>query len=271
MPDVPAPSIVVPHAAVVDVREPERFAQGHLAGSGHIPVAELTERRAELPPRDHPVVVVAASGAEARAAVAVLEELGYRQVTFFDAGIDTLPGGLADTGPAARLWRPSPFLAAVIDEIPRGPALDVAAGHGREAVFLALHGFTVEAWDHAPEALAKAESLAARNGVTITTREKNLEAKSIELPEGAFALVTCFRFLHRPLLPKIERAVAPGGHLVYETFRIGQAKFGRPKSPKYLFQDGELARTFSSLEVVRYEEIDAPEAIMARLLARRPG
>lgn len=270
MSDVPAPPIAAPHAAVLDVREPDRFAQGHLAGSGHIPAAELTERRAELPPRDQPVVVVAASAAEARAAVAVLEELGYRQVTFFDGGIDALPGGLSDTGPATRLWRPSPFLASVIDEIPRGCALDVAAGHGREAVFLALHGFDVEAWDHAPEALAKAETLAARNGVTITTREKNLEARSIEVPEGAFALVTCFRFLHRPLLPKLERAVAPGGHLVYETFRIGQAKFGRPKSPKYLFQDGELARTFPSLEVVRYEEIDAPGAIMARLLARKP-
>jgi len=265
------PTIVPTRAAILDVRELDAFVRGHLAGSGHIPAAELTERRAELPPRDHPVVVVAASGADARSAGGVLEELGYQQVTWFDDGIEALPGGLDDRGPAIRLWRPSPFLASVIDEVPRGRALDLAAGHGREAVFLALAGFEVEAWDHAPEALAKARSLADRNGVTITTREKDLESKSIEIPEQAFALVTCFRFLHRPLLAKMERAIAPGGHLVYETFRIGQERHGRPKHPRFLFQDGELARTFPSLEVLRYEQIDAPGAIMARLLARRPA
>jgi SAM-dependent methyltransferase len=192
-------------------------------------------------------------------------------VAWLDAALDRIPGGLADTGPAARMWRPSPFLEQVIGGLPRGRALDVAAGHGRDAVFLALHGFDVEAWDHAPEALAKAEALARRNGVSITPRLRNLESRSLELPESAFALVTCFRFLHRPLLPQLERAVASGGHLVYETFRMGQARFGRPRSPRYLFRDGELARAFPSLEVVRYEELDAPEGpILARLLARRP-
>lgn len=267
----PQPTLFPVHAAVLDVRDRDAFARGHLAGSGHIPVAELAERRAELPPRDHPVVVLAASGAEARAAGAVLEELGYQQVTWFDDRIEALPGGLDDRGPAARLWRPSPFLADVIDRIPRGRAIDLAAGHGREAVFLALAGFEVEAWDHAPEALAKARTLAARNGVTITTRETNLEAKSVEIPEQAFALVTCFRFLHRPLLPKMERALAPGGHLVYETYRIGQERYGRPRHPRFLFQNGELKRTFPSLEVLHYEEIEGTGAVMARLLARKPA
>jgi hypothetical protein len=58
---------------------------------------------------------------------------------------------------------------------------------------------------------------------------------------------------------------------VYETFRVGQERFGRPKSPRYLFQDGELTRTFPSLEVLRYEQVDAPAAVMARIHARRPG
>src|SRR5204863_7286246 len=56
MPDVPAPSIAVPHAAVLDVREPEPLAPGHLAGSGHIPASDPAERRPELPPRPHPWV-----------------------------------------------------------------------------------------------------------------------------------------------------------------------------------------------------------------------
>src|SRR4029079_9234257 len=99
--------------------------------------------------------------------------------------------------------------------IPRGPAADLAAGAGREAVFLALAGFTVEAWDEAPEALARASDHARREGVPLATRIADLEARSFTLPASSYALVTCFRFLHRPLFPVMAAALAPGGHLVY--------------------------------------------------------
>ena len=35
-------------------------------------------------------------------------------------------------------------------------------------------------------------------------------------------------YLHRPLLPAIARALAPGGVLIYETFARGNERFGRP-------------------------------------------
>ena len=80
------------------------------------------------------------------------------------------------------------------------------------------------------------------------------------------------RFLHRPLLPWLERALAPGGALVYETFRTGQERHGRPKQARYLLQPGELTTAFPSLVVEHYEEVE-PEGgpVLARLLARRPG
>lgn len=262
----------VPGRAVLDVREADAFAAGHLAGAGHVPAAELAARRTELPPREAPLLVVAADAAAARAAAAAVAALGYRDVAWLDGAPDALPGGLADHGPPARLWRPAPLLEEMIGSLPPGRALDVAAGQGRDAVFLALHGFEVEAWDRAPEALEAARVLAARHGVRVTTVACDLEREPERLPAGRFAVVTCFRFLHRPLFPYIERALAPGGVLLYETFRAGQERYGRPVRRQFLLAADELAAAFPGLEVVRYAELEpAGGPVTARLVARRPS
>lgn len=272
--------------AVLDARDPEAFARGHLAGSGHIPHAEVTARRSELPARDAAILVVAQDAAAAAAAAATIEALGYSTVAWLDAPLGALAGGLADRAPAARLWRPAPFLEEVLPLIPRpqgavsapgalaaspARALDLACGAGRDAVFLALNGFQVEGWDHAPEALERARELAQRNGVTVRTEVRDLERPTLEPPARPFDLIVCFRFLHRPLFPWMERALAPGGWLVYETFRVGQERFGRPIRAHFLLARDELARAFPTLETIRYEERE-PEGgpVTARLLARKP-
>lgn len=271
---------------VLDVREPEAFARGHLAGSGHIPHRDLATRRSELPPRDAAVLVVAEEAGAAAAAAAALEALAYTAVSYLDAPLAAWPGGLADRSPAARLWRPAPFLEEVLPLIsqprddPGGPgaasgapplALDLACGAGRDAVFLAQHGFEVVGWDHAPEALERAHDLARRHGVALRTERRDLERPGLEPPARLFDLIVCFRFLHRPLFPWIERALAPGGWLVYETYRVGQERFGRPIRPHFLLATGELGRAFPALETIRCEEREPGTGpVTARLLARRP-
>lgn len=256
--------------ALLDVREQAAFAAGHLAGSGHVPAAELRERRVELPARDAACLVLAGSPDDARAAAETLESLGYREVSWLDAPLAALPAGLASREPARPLWRPAPFLERMLPRLPRGRALDVAAGNGRESVFLALHGWDVEAMDRAPEALAQAEALAARHGTHIRTTVRDLERREASLPEARYDVVVCFRFLQRPLFPHIERALKPGGALVYETFRVGQERFGRPTQRRFLLSSGELAAAFPSLEVEHYAESEpAGGPITASLLARR--
>lgn len=255
---------------VLDCRDADRFAAGHLPGSGHIPTREIELRRYELPPRDERVLVVADTGEDARAAARILAKLGYAHAHYLEDGIDRLPNGTANTDGPCTLWRASPFLVSRLDGVPRGAALDVAAGAGREAVHLALHGFDVEALDRAPEALERAEALAARHGVHIRTRVIDLEKHGMQLPKCSVQLVTVFRFLHRALLPWLETCVAPGGHLIYETFRRGQEVHGRPSHPRFLFWPGELAQAFPALEVLHYEESEPPGGpVMARLHARR--
>jgi tellurite methyltransferase len=265
---------------VLDVRDPAAYARGHLVGSGHLPLAELRERRVELPPRGTRILVVADDATVAAAGAAALETMGYADVAHLDGPLAALPGGLDDHGIAARLWRPARFLAEVLPTVlaarpegsgPGRTALDVACGAGRDAVYLATHGFTVEGRDHAPEALERARSLAAHEGVPLRTVVCNLERSGLPPPERRFDLVVCFRFLHRPLFPWMEQAVAPGGWLVYETYRLGQERFGRPKRAHFLLRDGELAAAFPDLVTVRYEEPSPPGGpLTARILARRP-
>jgi tellurite methyltransferase len=284
--DLPAAHARAGTFAVLDTRGREAFAGGHLAGSGHIPREALTARRSELPPREAAILVVAEDAGTAAADAAALEALGYTAVAWLDAPLGALEGGLADRAPAVRLWRPAPFLEEVLPLIApprrsgqdadahsgdRPRALDLACGAGRDAVFLGLHGFEVEGWDHAPEALERAGELAQRHGVALRTGLHDLERPDLPPPVRPFDLIVCFRFLHRPLFPWIERALAPGGWLVYETFRAGQERFRRPRRAHFLLGRGELARTFSLLETVRYEEREpAAGPVTARLLARRP-
>jgi SAM-dependent methyltransferase len=158
----------------------------------------------------------------------------------------------------------------MLPSLPRGRALDLASGAGRDAVFLALNGWRSEAWDHDPEALERAIALAEGEGVPLATQV--MELVEAELPEspGRWDVIVVVRFLHRPLMPWIERSLAPGGVLVYETFRTGQERYGRPKNPRFLLEPGELRTAFPALEPEHYEEVE-PEGgpVLARLLARR--
>ena len=208
---------------IVDVRDADSFACGHLPGSGHVALESFTERRAELPPRGMPVLVVACDAARADAAARALAALGFTDVRWLDAPPDAVPNVAQVRDEAARLWRPSPFLVDVLPRLPRvGRALDLASGSGRDAVWLALHGLETEAWDIDALAIGRARALAARSGVVLGTLICDLEQTEAPLPQSRWDVIVCFRFLHRPLLPRIARALAPGGHLVYETYRRGQ-------------------------------------------------
>jgi len=89
-----------------------------------------------------------------------------------------------------------------------------------------------------------------------------------------FDLVVVTNYLHRPILPEIVGAVAPGGLLLYETFAQGNERFGKPSNPDFLLRPGELAKAVAvGLEVLAYEEIELGPprpAVVQRIAARAP-
>jgi tellurite methyltransferase len=167
------------------------------------------------------------------------------------------------------LRQPAQFLVENTDLLPRGRALDVAMGSGRNAIYLAKMGFEVEGVDTSREAIEKALERAREEGVSIQTRVEDLE-KIPYLDEEAYDLVICFNYLQRSLMPQMKNWVKPCGMLVYETFTIDQVQFGKPKNPDYLLGHNELLRTFRDFRVLRYREgvIEGRKAI-ASILAQK--
>ena len=260
-------------ASLLDLRDEATFAAGHAERAGRVSPEEFDARRMELPARDAPVLLLASEAAVAREAADALRARGFTQLAWLDAPVEHDPEGRLSRAPAARLWSPSAFLERVHAGAPAGSALDLACGTGRATVFLALVGRDAEGWDADESALERARAFAQRAGAARASFARvDLERGPLPEPSPRFALIVVVRFLHRELFPWIERSLAPGGVLVYETFRRGQERFGHPLRARHLLEPGELLHAFPSLEVEEHEESsDAEPPVMTRLLARRPG
>jgi len=138
--------------------------------------------------------------------------------------------------------------------LPKGKALDLAAGEGRNAVFLAEHGFEAEAVDISPLAISRARKLARARGVRIKAMAADLDAYSI--PQGQYEVILNFYFLDRRLIPRIKRGLKKGGMVVFETYTTEQKKLGTggPGQTQYLLKPNELLRLFPGFYVLFYRE-----------------
>jgi SAM-dependent methyltransferase len=109
---------------------------------------------------------------------------------------------------------PNQFVAEVCADLPPGRAIDLAAGEGRNAIWLAERGWHATAFDFSDVAIDKARQLAARRGVDITAQVADLTVT--ELPDGAYDLVLV-AYLQLPasqldpILARAAAAVAPDG------------------------------------------------------------
>ena len=261
---------------LIDVRAEPEFLAAHAPMAAGIPLEELRDRTYELPPREVPLRVTDEDPRRAEEAGAFLRQRGHDvTVIRWDRATATASGSSH-----VRLWRPSPFLVEVFERIHKGRedsardhrrALDLACGCGRDAVWLAMRGYEVDAIDILPDALKRAQDLARRCGVQVRTLLQDLERRPL-LGRSCYDLVTVFRFLHRDLFPSIRDAVAPGGYVVYETFHERNRQTGkRPLSPEHLLRTGELAEAFDGFELLIVRDaVDRGGRYFSCLLARRP-
>lgn len=165
---------------------------------------------------------------------------------------------------------PAPWLVENVHLIPRRvPLVDVASGSGRHALFLARAGWAVHAIDRDRKALDDLSASARAVGVPITTEVMDLEDGVAAFGARRYGAIIVFNYLHRPLLPALVEAVAPGGVLIYETFTVGQAQRGHPKNPPFLLEDHELPRLVAPLQILRSREGDFDGKLVSSIVALR--
>lgn len=167
---------------------------------------------------------------------------------------------------------PSPWVVSHGECVPAGATvLDVASGGGRHARWFAARGCVVDAVDRDPQS----------PGEPVRFIQADIESGPWPWPASRrWDAVIVTNYLHRPLLPLLVGAIAPGGLLIYETFALGNEQFGKPSNPDFLLRPGELLDAVRGhLEVVAYahgrvEIATAPgqaprPAVIQRIAARR--
>jgi SAM-dependent methyltransferase len=152
---------------------------------------------------------------------------------------------------------PNTFVARELAGMIPGRALDLGAGEGRNAIWLAERGWQVTAVDFSAVALAKAAKLAAARGLTgISWVEADL--RGYQPPPGSFDLVL-LAYIHLPhaesdaLLHAAASALAPGGTLLF----VGHDRdnithgYGGPQEPAVLHQAAEVVAALPGLIIQR--------------------
>jgi SAM-dependent methyltransferase len=158
---------------------------------------------------------------------------------------------------------PNALFAELTAALPPGRALDVAAGEGRNALWLAERGWDVTAVDFSRVAIAKGRARAAAAGLAVRWQIADVTVTPFGVAE--FDLVAVL-YLHLPpdqirdVLTRAAAAVAPSGRLVVlghdrDNLRHG---CGGPQDPDILYTRHSLAAATAELSVERLEQVRRP-------------
>jgi len=130
-------------------------------------------------------------------------------------------------------------------------ALDIAAGNGRNALFLARQGFRVDAVDISDRGLARFA------GKHSDIHPICADLDEFDIPAGRYDLIINIKYLNRRLFPYIHEGLTSGGILIFQTFleSPGPVK-GQPGCRDYLLRQNELLHAFLSLKIMRYAEAE---------------
>jgi SAM-dependent methyltransferase len=149
---------------------------------------------------------------------------------------------------------PNQFVVEHLDGLPPGRALDLAAGEGRNAVWLATKGWAVTAVDFSPVAIDKGRAVADHHGVTVDWRVADAVGFR---PDAATFDLALICYLHLPpddlatVITGAVGALGPGGTflLVGHDRRNLADGTGGPQDPSILTRADEVAPLLGELTI----------------------
>lgn len=166
---------------------------------------------------------------------------------------------------------PSELLTKWIGRIPRGKALDLACGTGRNSFFLAEKGYEVTAIDISPTAIELARSQAIEKGLKIHWTVADLD--SFKIP-GKYDAILSFFYVNKGIVPDIVKSLNRGGILIYQGHLEPPVPPEEHYQQRFRFKPGELKELFKDLKVLYYEERQVDEeggrhSYLASLVAQK--
>lgn len=190
------------------------------------------------------------------------------------------------------VWSAAPnmWVKQLTEDLPAGKALDVAAGEGRNALWLASLGWHVTAVDFSTVALQRARSLAEKQFGQDSRRLETVEA-DVETwvpPARSYDLVLVV-YLHLPkdrrtsVMRAAAEAVAPGGTLLVVGHDLQNLTSGHggPQNPAVLYRPSDIVQDIELAQLVVDRDETVPrsttdsggqpaDALDALVVARRP-
>jgi SAM-dependent methyltransferase len=189
------------------------------------------------------------------------------------------------------VWSAAPniFVQQLTEDLPAGKALDIAAGEGRNALWLAARGWQVTAVDFSAVALQRAGSLAQQqlgsDAGRLATLEADLETWVPQEHSYDLVLVVYLQVPEKQrsaVMRRAAEAVAPGGTLLVVGHDLANltSGYGGPQDPAVLYRPGDIVEDVqpARLVIVRDETVtrsltddqgQPAEALDALVLARR--
>jgi len=146
---------------------------------------------------------------------------------------------------------PNEFYKEELSKLQPGKILFPAEGEGRNAVYAAIKGWDVVAFDSSEEAKKKAEKLAEKNNVRLNYQTASIE--EFEYDENSFdaiVLIYVHTMNREQNHQKLLRMLKPGGVIILEGFSKEQMmnNSGGPRNSEMLFSEEELTRDFNDLK-----------------------
>jgi SAM-dependent methyltransferase len=145
---------------------------------------------------------------------------------------------------------PTPLLMQAVSALPPGKALDLASGAGRNALWLAEHGWTVTAVDGATSEIESVRSRASERGVNVRGVIADLEKDEFEIEPAAWDLVAILYYLQRNLFEPAKRGVVPGGILI----SIVHLNEPEEADGPFRLRPGQHEQYFSGWEILHLRE-----------------
>ena len=144
---------------------------------------------------------------------------------------------------------PSPIVKQFYQLAAGKRALDIAAGNGRNALFLADQGFAVDAVDISDAGL---DLFAGKHA---SVRPICADLDHFDIPPNQYDLIINIKYLSRRLFPYIREGLKRGGLLVFQTF-LDSPNGGneQPHCRDYRLRENELLHAFLSLRILLYRE-----------------